>query len=337
MRFPIKIMLTLMSTFALTACTFNPFTTDNKTTGSGTGAAVGAGIGAGGAALLGAPKPLIAALGLGGAALGYYVTTLSFDSQGVVQAGGQVFTLGDYVTIDIPSDRLFDVNTSEFLDSAAPILQSAAEVLKHYPNNNIVISGNTSGFSTARYERKLSENRARQVASYLWMQGINDFKGATNDMRKLAFVGHGNFFPVANNIRNEGIRQNSHIQITSYPTRVDLQLDNCHKVFDNIGDLGEPPLQCEVSKMDFGKEFSEPLREVSSSRREDFGDVFNESPSMKNTVSPKEPQSADYYRERANLKNEDVFKDYSNIQGTAQTQSAPSTRSKQGSYKGDEL
>src|SRR5437868_15440163 len=121
MRIKMKIMGTLVLSLLLSSCSYNPFIRNNHTTGSPAGAAIGAAAGAGSVALLGGPKALIALAGLGGGAIGYYVTTLRFDSGGVIESGGQVYKLGDFVGIDIPSDKLFEPNTADFLPQAGPI------------------------------------------------------------------------------------------------------------------------------------------------------------------------------------------------------------------------
>lgn len=235
-----KFIFLLTATFLLlTGCSYNPFVPKNDLTGNLGGAAVGAGVGSGLAWFAGASKGIIAAAGLGGAALGYYVTTLTFASAGLARGCGQVFTLGCFASVDIPSDSLFEPNTAEFLEDACPILDSAVAVMSRYPNNNIIVSGNTSGFASNRFERKLSEARARQVSAYLWMHGIGDFLNQSFEMRKLTYVGYGSYFPVANQIRNRAIRQNSHIQITAYPTDAQLYIDKRSRTFNNIGAMAD--------------------------------------------------------------------------------------------------
>jgi outer membrane protein OmpA-like peptidoglycan-associated protein len=227
----------ICSLFLLSSCTFNPFTTNNHTTGSVTGTAIGAGAGAGGVALLGGSKSLMVLAGLGGGAIGYYVTTLRYDSGGILQTGGQVYQVGEFIGIYIPTDNLFEPNTADFLPQAAPILDSTVTVLQRYPDNNIIISGSTSGFGQARWEQKLSERRAQKVASYLWNAGINQFKNQSIETRKLIYVGYGDYFPISNTYTNNGIRQNSRIQITSYPSNHDLQLDQRRVAVYNVGDV----------------------------------------------------------------------------------------------------
>jgi hypothetical protein len=220
----------------LNACTFNPFTLNNETSGDPKAALVGAAAGAGTVALLGGPKPLMALAGIGGGALGYYVTTMRYDAGGIIQYGGQVYHVGDFLGIEIPTDQLFEANTAEFSDQAPTILNSTAAVLSRYPNNHILISGNTSGFQSDKREQRLSLKRAAKVADYLWNAGINDFKDKSIDMRKLSYVGYGDYFPIASSHHNQGVRQNSRIQITSYRTQNDLKRSKQEVALNNMGD-----------------------------------------------------------------------------------------------------
>ena len=165
-----------------------------------------------------------------------------FDAGGVIEAGGQVYNVGDYTTIEIPSDTLFDVNSADFLPGAFAILDSAVVVFKRSPSFNIVISGNMSGFGTSRFEHQLSEDRAHQVASFFWTKGVVGSKESSVTSRKLTYVGYGNYFPIANTYSNRGIRENSRIQITVYPSKDQPVLDKKQRDFNNIGSLNEAEL-----------------------------------------------------------------------------------------------
>jgi outer membrane protein OmpA-like peptidoglycan-associated protein len=243
----LKLTVCLALCFYLTACSYNPLSpSSNKTlTGSPVGTAVGAVAGTSTGLLFGLPNSLVAALGIGGGAVGYYVTTQRFAAGGIIQGGGQVYSLGDYTTIEVPTDSLFDSNSSDFLPGTEPILLSMIDVLNRYPNNNILISGNTSGFGSAKYEHQLSEARARAVSNYLWANCINSINSVTGsrcffNSRQLDYVGYGNYFPISNNIKAESIRENSRIQITSYPPKNQCVIDQKREAFNNIGGMTDP-------------------------------------------------------------------------------------------------
>lgn len=229
--------ISLLSLSLLASCSYNPLIPDNYGTGNPAGAVIGAGIGAGGVALLGGPKAAMGVAGLAGGAIGYYVTTLRYDSGGILQYGGKVYKIGKFVGIYIPSEKLFEPNTANFLPQSLYILESAATVLSRYPQNNIIISGNTSGFYRPRWEQKLSETRAQKISAFLWNEGINNFKTPGIDSRKLTYVGYGDYFPISQTIKNIGIRENSRIQIISYPSDCDLKLDEKHIAVHNVGGL----------------------------------------------------------------------------------------------------
>jgi outer membrane protein OmpA-like peptidoglycan-associated protein len=219
----------------LAGCSFNPFSTNNRLTGSATGALAGTVIGAGGTAIFTSSKASIAAAGIGGGLIGYYVTTLRYASGQTIQSGGQVFQVGEKIGIYIPTDKLFEPNTAEFLPNAPAILDSVVALLERVPNHHIFISGNSSGFSSARREQILSVKRAAKVAGYLWDAGIGAFQENSNNTRKLTYVGYGNYFPLANTYTNKGIRSNSRIQITAYPTACELCISKLQRVFENVG------------------------------------------------------------------------------------------------------
>lgn len=222
----IRNLVCALCCFVMTACTYNPFIRNNNLTGDPTTTAFGAGAGAGSVWLLGGSKTMMLFGGIAGGAAGYYLTSLRYDAGGIIDAGGDVYVLGDYLGIYIPTDKLFEVNTADLLPTAPRILNSVVSVLQRKPENNIMISGNTSGFDRPRREQKLSQKRAKVVAAYLWTSGVEQFKYGSRGKRKLNYTGYGDFFPIASDLTNKGIRTNSRIQITSYPTKSCLKLKN---------------------------------------------------------------------------------------------------------------
>jgi outer membrane protein OmpA-like peptidoglycan-associated protein len=321
----------------LSACSYNPFSASSQKTltGSATGAAVGAVAGTSTGLLFGLPNSVSAALGLGGGAVGYYATTERFAAGGIIQSGGQVYSLGDYTTIEIPTDSLFESNSSDFVPGYEPTLLSVVSVLKRSPNNNILVSGNTSGFGSAKYERRLSEARARAIANYLWGNSINSIEGTPTGfkVRKLQYVGYGNYFPISNNIRAESIRENSRIQITSYPPKDQLYIDKKMQAFNNIGGLDEPlpqPMQAASIDNEFPTGDTLPEQAVSGNN---LADAFKESvpPAV---ISPNAPHMSDYYHERSNIPADDAnWGNYNSIANSAQTTTEGSV-AKHSGYRG---
>lgn len=218
----------LLSGLVLSSCSFNPFSSNNHLTGDPAVTLIGAGAGAGTVAALGGSNTAIALGGIGGGLIGYYATTLRYTAGGLMQYGGQVYQVGQYIGIYIPSDQLFLPNSTDFKPQAMSILDSAAAVLSRFPSNNILVSGNTSGFADEDWELKLSERRAERVSAYFWKNGVGSdtYLSGTMEMRKYRYVGYGDYFPIATKRYNTGLRQNSRIQITSYPNDADLRSVN---------------------------------------------------------------------------------------------------------------
>ncbi len=233
--------LLLLISIGLTACSYNPLSSTNHLTGDPVETAAGGVAGFGTAAAFGIKShAALGAAAVGGASIGYYMSTLRYDAAGVYHAGGQVFSVGDYLTIEIPTNRIFDDNSADLTPMGNAALRSAAKVLNRLCCQSILVSGNSSGFGNTRRERILTEHRARVVAGFLWAQGVNNFKKISNDTRKLTYVGYGNYFPIANNIKAAGIAANSRIQITAYPTKDQLLMDEKKRTFGNIGESFAP-------------------------------------------------------------------------------------------------
>ena len=127
LRTLLQMTFTAMICLFIVACSYNPLSGNNHTTGTAFGTISGAAVGGGAVGLLGGSKPLMAAAAVAGGAVGYYVSTLRYDAGGIYQSGGQVYQVGDYIGIYIPTNDLFEPNTAEFLPQAAPILDSAAD------------------------------------------------------------------------------------------------------------------------------------------------------------------------------------------------------------------
>jgi outer membrane protein OmpA-like peptidoglycan-associated protein len=329
----------LFLTILLTAAGCTPITRSDPPTGSYAGPVVGGAAGAALAGVFNASRTYLWVGGLAGAGLGYYFTSLRFDSGSILHAGGQVFTVGQVVTIEVPSDSLFDTNTADFLPGTDPILDSMASVLARYPGNNIMISANTSGFGSAKDEQALSEERARQVAGYLWAHGVtgtNDQNVGSSkyDKKRQIYVGYGSYFPIANNIRLKSIRQNSRIQITAYPTDAQLKVEGCFSVFNNIGGTNEK--HCHNARADRRAKAPNTHNAFSDDHLPDgTADLSNPGEMSEQVSAPIAPtENKDYNPSLEEEVTDTPMKDYNSIVSSAQTEELDK-EAKQGGYKGE--
>lgn len=330
----------LFLTILLTLAGCAPITRSNPPTGSYAGPLIGGAAGVATAGLFNASKTYLWVGGLAGAGLGYYFTSLRFDSGGILHAGGHVFTMGQVVTIEVPSDHLFETNTADFLPGTDPVLDSMASVLARYPGNNIMISASTSGFGSAKDEQALSEERARQVAGYLWAHGITGTGeqnvGSTKfDKKRQVYVGYGNYFPIANHIRLKGMRQNSRIQITAYPTDAQLQGEGCYSTFSNVG--GDHEKHCHNDKKDNRSKAPNTFNAFSGDHMPDTAptDLTNPGEINEQVSTPVTPtENKDYNPSLEEEVTETPMTDYNSVVSSAQTEEL-ANETKQAGYKGE--
>lgn len=86
-------------------------------------------------------------------------------------------------------------------------LMSLAEILKQYPDNDILVSGHTALAGTEGARQKLSEDRAETVAAYLIELGVKD-------KYHIFTEGYGATKPIAPNTTEAGKAKNRRVEIT---------------------------------------------------------------------------------------------------------------------------
>lgn len=112
---------------------------------------------------------------------------------------------GDKVRIILASDQLFEFNSPQLKNSAKPILNQVAATLRDYPNTPIEIAGYADTLMGSKNAQFLSQQQARSVLTYLWVQGFN--------AEHLYAVGYGDKYPVAFNDTPAGAAANRRIEI----------------------------------------------------------------------------------------------------------------------------
>ena len=167
--------------------------------GGGTGRIIGAGIG-----------------GIAGAAVGYTMDKQIKQLREQTAGSGVDVTPtdnGQAILVNLPEGVTFDVGSYSLKPEFRATLDKVAESLKQYPDSLIDVYGHTDSTGSDAYNQTLSENRARTVANYLQMQGVN--------AARIRSQGYGETMPVADNATEEGRRKNRRVEIKIVPVTQD--------------------------------------------------------------------------------------------------------------------
>jgi outer membrane protein OmpA-like peptidoglycan-associated protein len=120
-----------------------------------------------------------------------------------------VAAIGSGKNVSLKASLLFDFNKYELKGVAEKKLDSIIAEIKRYGNPQVIIEGHTDSIGNSRYNQKLSELRAMQVA--LYMKAKLKFKYSPRTF------GYGCRYPVADNKTDEGREQNRRVLIIIVP------------------------------------------------------------------------------------------------------------------------
>ncbi len=110
------------------------------------------------------------------------------------------------LTISIENIQ-FKPDSAILLDSEKAKLKKIADILRQFPNNDLMVSGHTALAGTAGARLQLSQERARAVAEYLVQQGVRH-------AHQIFTQGFGAERPVAPNTTEAGKARNRRVEIT---------------------------------------------------------------------------------------------------------------------------
>jgi outer membrane protein OmpA-like peptidoglycan-associated protein len=201
--------------------TTDPYTGEkevNKTTkGAAIGAATGAAIGliTGDDSAERKKRALILAGvgGIAGGAVGNYMDRQDAALRAKLQGTGVSVTRtgpnGENITLNMPGNITFAVNSADISASFYPVLDSVGLVLKEYDKTMVEVAGHTDSDGSDAYNQQLSERRAGSVVAYLGSRQIRSDRFLT--------VGAGESRPIATNATPEGKQQNRRVEITIVP------------------------------------------------------------------------------------------------------------------------
>lgn len=109
------------------------------------------------------------------------------------------------LVISFGAKVLFDTAKYSLKKGAVKTLKEVAELLKLYPDNDILIEGHTDSVGKVMYNQTLSENRANSVKAFLVKEGIAEERMKTK--------GYGKLKPIATNKTPAGREQNRRVEL----------------------------------------------------------------------------------------------------------------------------
>ncbi len=213
------LLLTLAATIAIGGCqTLDPYTREEKTSHATRGAAIGAAAGMVVGLITGddsaeRKKRALILGGVGaltGGGVGHYMDRQEMKLRQQLEGTGvSVTRIGDNITLNMPGNVTFAVDSADVNASFYPVLDSVALVLNEFEQTLVEVAGHTDSTGTAEYNQALSERRAASVSSYLGEREVR--------VDRMIPVGGGENYPVAGNDTPQGRQLNRRVEITIVP------------------------------------------------------------------------------------------------------------------------
>jgi len=121
-------------------------------------------------------------------------------------------TAADKKTLEIAMRAVqFDTGRSTLRSESFDVLNQIADIMKRYPDYNLMISGHTDNTGAASANQKLSERRAKACYEYLTTKGISS--------ARLNFAGYGESRPISDNNSLRGRTLNRRVEFNLVPSR----------------------------------------------------------------------------------------------------------------------
>lgn len=201
---------TIVAASLLAACATTPSDSDDPHEKTKRGAIIGGAVGAAAGLFVGdgeLDEVLgTAAVGAGvGAGIGLYMDKQQQALQRELEAAEVERLDEETLRINFDSDILFAVDSATLSSQSKGDLNDFARVMNDYPKSAILIQGHTDSTGSEEYNVQLSERRARSVHNHLLMREIHD--------SRMAAVGYGEGYPVADNSTTSGRQANRRVSI----------------------------------------------------------------------------------------------------------------------------
>lgn len=127
----------------------------------------------------------------------------------IVNAGIPVIEYGENTIIVLPSDRVFDVDSSHMLPEAYYFLNFVTTLIKSYSDSAVTVAAYTDDVGGYAHNMHLSQDQAERVLSHFWAHGV--------DFHRMRAVGYGPEPDVASNLTSLGSQFNRRVEIRIHP------------------------------------------------------------------------------------------------------------------------
>lgn len=174
----------------------------------------GAGLGVAGGALIGGLiggniKGALIGAAIGGAAGAVIGKQMDKQAQKIeeVLPGAEVERVGEGIQVifDDKSGVTFALNSANLTTASKQNLDKIAEVFLEFPDTELMLEGHTDSSGEEAYNMKLSNERAKSVASYLQSKGVV--------ASRMSVKGYGETAPRFDNATKEGQAKNRRVEI----------------------------------------------------------------------------------------------------------------------------
>ena len=173
------------------------------------GAAIGAAVGAAAGFLVGDGEldEILgsAAVGAGlGAGVGLYMDKQQQELEQIEEIDVERVD-AETLRVNFEGDILFTVNSAVLSPQSMASLDEFAQVMRQYPQTAILVQGYTDSTGSEEHNQALSQRRAQAVFNHLALREV--------EQGRMAAIGYGEGYPVADNATPEGRAQNRRVSI----------------------------------------------------------------------------------------------------------------------------
>lgn len=200
-------LIATVLSLSLGACASTP--SDDPYANTKRNAAIGAAIGAAAGFFVGDGEldEILgtAAVGAGvGAGIGVYMDRQQRELEQIEEASVERID-EETLRVNFDSDILFAVDSAVLSSNAQLALDDFAQVMRDYPQTAILIQGYTDSTGSEEYNMRLSERRAKSVFNHLALREV--------EPDRMAAIGYGEGYPVADNATPQGRTMNRRVSI----------------------------------------------------------------------------------------------------------------------------